>query len=140
MLGARDAAGGPPRRADARRKAILPRRCLPVEEADGGTETVVNSQLSRISFYKRFLLQSTTLSFPLPPTNGVHLRQNVKLRRPGATIGRPASKVHVSCPSLARAAVRRLRRPGRAGDLLFCRCVAPLDVPRIGVAVSGISA
>jgi hypothetical protein len=39
LLDARVAAGGSLRRGDAQRKAIPPRRCLPVEEVDGSTET-----------------------------------------------------------------------------------------------------
>jgi hypothetical protein len=66
----------------SRRKAILPRRCPPVGEIAGGTETVVNSQLSRMGFYKRFLLQSQTLSLflPLPlRQTAVRLQQSVKI-------------------------------------------------------------
>jgi len=70
------------RGAHSRRKTILPRDARRSREVDGGTETAVNSQLSRIRFYRRFLLQSQTLSLflPLPlRQTAVHLQQSVKI-------------------------------------------------------------
>jgi hypothetical protein len=48
--------------AQSRRKAILPRDARRSREFDGGTGTMVKSQLSRICLYKRSSLQSQILS------------------------------------------------------------------------------